>query len=80
MVRKLSVYLYLLSDYSFNSKILSKDNYIFGKLVNSALFWYKINIFWEILKYGNLDMTDFYTKQKGQKIISILVFDVKLFF
>jgi hypothetical protein len=65
MARKLSVYLSLLSNYSFNKKIMSKDNYIIGKLVKYALFRYKKNIFLKILKYGNLDRTDFYTKQKG---------------
>ena len=28
----------------------------------------------------NLDRTDFFTEQNGEKIISVLVFDVKLFF
>jgi hypothetical protein len=44
---------------------MSKDNYIFGQFVRKALLWYNINIFLKILKYGNLDRTDFYTKQKG---------------
>jgi hypothetical protein len=29
---------------------------------------------------SNIDRTDFFTKQNGEKIISVLVFDVKLYF
>jgi hypothetical protein len=74
MAIKLSVFSSLMSNYSFNNNFCQKIIIYLESLYNK--FYFDIKFIWKYLfgnaerRIQNLDRTDFFTEQNGEKIIS----------